>query len=80
MRETKDDETCLLKNLHVERHQQGLKNLENNVCWSVWNGHSIRLGLDPWAPDAPNFVPRVNHAYSNWISRPVSDLQLLDTG
>lgn len=42
---------------------KGIQSLNRNVSWAVVDGKHIRLGIDPWVPGAPDFVPRLNPRY-----------------
>lgn len=54
----------------------GFNCLKENCIWEIGNGSFIAIGLDPWLPSPPDFIPRINPRYQELIDQPVRSLML----
>lgn len=53
---------------------RGVDRLRGNVIWSIGSNSLVRMGLDPWVPNIPNFVPQLNPKWKSMESLSVSQL------
>lgn len=60
--------------------KEGISILQDNVCWSIGYGSKVRIGLDPWLPSAPDYIPKINPRFAHLVEYKVSSLVSLSGG
>lgn len=60
------------KNLSAGK--KGIRNLNGNIFWVLGAGDNIKLGIDPWVPNVPEWTPRLNPRFQSSREIPMSSL------